>query len=107
MLLQKFNQQLDLAREAFALTTEHLDFANLRIALNILAGAKGEIGITLSDILAQVPLSLWTAMPKDLSFGFESPVPFLTTVRPQSDGSINIEVWYINFLFLNFFYISQ
>jgi hypothetical protein len=92
MLLQKFNQQLDLAREALALTTEHLDFIDLRLVLNLLAGSQGEIGITVSDILAQAPLSLWAALPKDLSFGFESPVPFLTTVRPQNDGGINIEV---------------
>lgn len=101
MLLQKFNQQLDLAREALALTTEHLDFINLKLALTILAGSKGEIGVTITDILAQAPLALWTAMPKDLSFGFESPVPFLTTIRPQTDGGINIEVFF--FEFLNYF----
>ena len=92
MLLQKFNQQLDLAREALALTTQHLDFINLRVALNIIAGSKGEIGVTISDILAQAPLAVWTAMPKDISFGFEAPVPFLTTLRPEADGGINIEV---------------
>jgi hypothetical protein len=92
MILQKFNQQLDLAREALALTTEHLDFIDLRVVLNLLAGSHGEIGITVSDILAQAPLSLWTALPQDLSFGFESPVPFLTTVRPQKDGGMNIEI---------------
>jgi hypothetical protein len=92
MLLQKFNQQLDLAREALALTTQHLDFIDLRLVLNLLAGSHGELGITISDILAQAPLSLWAALPADMSFGFESPVPFLTTVRPQSDGGINIEV---------------
>jgi hypothetical protein len=92
MLLQKFNQQLDLAREALELTTQHLDFIDMRLVLNLLAGAHGELGITVSDILAQAPLSLWAALPADMSFGFEAPVPFLTTVRPQSDGGINIEV---------------
>lgn len=90
--MQKFNQQLDLARDALALTTEHLDFIDLRLVLNLLAGSHGEIGITVRDILAQAPVSLWAALPKDLSFGFESPVPFLTTVRPQNDGGVNIEV---------------
>mmetsp|Transcript_16819 Transcript_16819/g.25283 ORF Transcript_16819/g.25283 Transcript_16819/m.25283 type:complete len:1239 (+) Transcript_16819:216-3932(+) len=95
MLLQKFNQQLDRARDALALTTYHLDFIDLRLALNMLAGAKGELGITISDILAQAPLAVWTAMPKDLSFGFEAPVPFVITVRPKDEGNIDIEVFHL------------
>lgn len=92
MLMQKFSQMLDMSREVLTLLSRSLDFIDLRVAVSMLAGSSGELCITVNDIIAQAPLSLWAAMPKELSFGFEAPVPFVITVCPLDDGSIDITV---------------
>ena len=92
MLIQKFSLALDMARQMLTLTNQQLDFVHLRVVLSLLAGPAGELAVTINDIIAQAPLAVWTAMPSELSFGFEAPVPFVITVCPQEDGSIDITV---------------
>lgn len=81
-----------MARSVLAMTNNHLNFVDLKVAISLLAGANGELNITVNDIIGQAPLALWAAMPSELSFGFEAPVPFVITVCPMEDGSIDITV---------------
>jgi hypothetical protein len=92
MLMQKFSQALDMARDMLTMTNQHLDFADLKVAVSLLAGPSGALNVTVNNIIAQAPLALWAAMPSELSFGFEAPVPFVITVIPSEDGSIDITV---------------
>lgn len=56
-------------------------------------GPSGEVNLSLRDLIAQLPLNLRFNLSKETNMGGSRPlVPYLTSIRPQKNGEILMEV---------------
>ena len=91
-VVKKMKQTLISLGSVLGLVTQNLDFADLKVALKLMAGPKGMLHVSCKDIMAQVPLAIIQPLPREIGFGFAAPVPHIFFVRSQSDGEISIEM---------------
>jgi hypothetical protein len=94
-VIKKLKQTLVLMGSLLGFVSQNLDFADLKVALKMMAGPKGLLHVNCKDIIAQVPLAIMMNMPTELGLGFAAPVPHLFFVRSQADGELSIEMLHL------------
>jgi hypothetical protein len=88
----RIRKMLDDAQNALLFITQNLSFAHSAVSTQLNAGPDGEIRVNLTDIMAKVPMSMWITTLLNMSFGFNSPVPFVCAMGLDADGAVNMEV---------------
>lgn len=94
-VIKKLKQSLIFMGSLLGFISQNLDFADLKVALKLMAGPKGLIHVHCKDIIAQVPLAIVMNMPAEIGLGFAAPVPHIFFIRSQDDGEINIEMLHL------------
>lgn len=78
--------------EVIKLISRNIDFAQLKIRALLDAGPQGKLQMTISDIMAQLPLLLNFSLTKEKSLGHAPLVPYIINIKPQENGDIFAEV---------------
>eukprot|EP00596_Hydrurales_sp_CCMP1899_P001210 CAMPEP_0119050542 /NCGR_PEP_ID=MMETSP1177-20130426/70529_1 /TAXON_ID=2985 /ORGANISM="Ochromonas sp, Strain CCMP1899" /LENGTH=304 /DNA_ID=CAMNT_0007029069 /DNA_START=72 /DNA_END=983 /DNA_ORIENTATION=- len=91
-VLERMTDNYEAGLEALHFVSRNLDFANLTIKAGMHAGPEGVLSLTLSEILAQAPVLLYTVLSKQKNMGQPPLVPYMTTIKPLETGDIVIEV---------------
>ena len=94
-IIRKLKDSLVLMGSLLGLVSQNLDFADLKVALKLMAGPKGLLHINCKDIIAQVPLAVVMPLPGEIGLGFAAPVPHIFFIRSQADGVIAIEMLHL------------
>jgi hypothetical protein len=72
--------------------SKNLDFAQLNVALNCHSGPEGCLGVSVKDVLAQLPALFTYTMTDDKNIGVLPLVPYIFSLKPQENGDISFEV---------------
>jgi hypothetical protein len=94
-VIKKLKQSLVFLGSLLGLVSQNLDFADLKVALKLMAGPKGLLHINCKDIIAQVPLAVVMPLPTQLALGFAAPVPHIFFIRTHDNGEICIEMLHL------------
>jgi hypothetical protein len=92
IVLERMTDNYEAGLEALHFVSRNLDFANLTVKAGMHAGPEGILSLTLSEILAQAPVLLYTVLSKQKNMGQPPLVPYMTTIKPLETGDIVIEV---------------
>ena len=91
-LISAIETQYEFGLFLLDLVQQNINFANLTVMGGVHAGPEGHVGITVSDLLAQLPLQLSLRLREEKNLGSLPMVPFLISMIPLDTGDMRIEV---------------
>ena len=91
-LMKKVQHRLESAWETLHQLKQNLDFMNIKLGMNVTSGPLGNISLKFQNLVAQAPVAVWSAIPKDLTGGWLTPVPFIIDTQAEEDGSLEIHL---------------
>jgi hypothetical protein len=94
IILDRIQKNYEQGLEAIKLVSRNIDFAQLKIRASLDAGPNGKLQMTVSDILAQLPLVLSFSLMKEKNLGHAPLVPYIISIKPQETGDILVEIYH-------------
>lgn len=92
MLLDRIQKNYEAGLESIKVISTNIDFAQLKIKGCLDAGPAGKLQLTAKDIMAQLPILLSFHLMKEKNLGHAPIVPYITSIKPQENGDLLVEV---------------
>lgn len=91
-LLERIQNNYELGLEVIKFISRNLDWVQFLVSGSLHSGVGGLCKMEINSLYSQFPLLLDTIFSKDKSLGYTAMVPFILTVKPKSNGDIEVEM---------------